>query len=564
MSTTLGQIEVDGKQTLGRILKGKLLAVPRHQRDYSWREEEVRVLYQDFKEAIKSKQQEYFLGSLVTVDDEDGDRVQVVDGQQRLATATILLAAIRDYLLSHSDNRATKVELQYLFSWDVSQKEGDSEPRLTLNTVDREYFEHRVLSRPESVLRNIKPSSESHDRIDAAAQIAAETVSEVAKQDVEDLFEWTDFLEKHARIIWVSAADPSSAFVMFETLNDRGLDLTMADLLKNFLLGKSKPSLIGETEQRWIEMRNTIINAGDEKLVLAFLHHFWISQHGPTRARELYAKIKSAVHNEKQVRALGKELADTSTTYAALLTPNSQFWQDFQPAVGLYANILYVLKAVAVRPLVMAILFRFKKKDAEAALRLLVSSSVRLLITGRAGGGFAEEMYGQTAKQVNNEIISGVKGLQEALVKALPTDLEFQNKFLAATVSQNYLVQYYLQTLETEGSLDVEKVKNPSTDVVTVEHIMPKSLQKWPQISPEIGRAYLRRLGNLALLKKGLNKDSEARPFSEKKQFYQQSEFKLTKMLAELPDKWGPEQIEERQQALSKKAVKAWSLNLNL
>ena len=212
----------------------------------------------------------------------------------------------------------------------------------------------------------------------------------------------------------------------------------------------------------------------------------------------------------------------------------------------------------------MAILFRFKKKDAEAALRLLVSSSVRLLITGRAGGGFAEEMYGQTAKQVNNEIISGVKGLQEALVKALPTDLEFQNKFLAATVSQNYLVQYYLQTLETEGSLDVEKVKNPSTDVVTVEHIMPKSLQKWPQISPEIGRAYLRRLGNLALLKKGLNKDSEARPFSEKKQFYQQSEFKLTKMLAELPDKWGPEQIEERQQALSKKAVKAWSLNLNL
>lgn len=84
--------------TIGHVLRNQMLAVPINQRAYAWKETHVTDLYQDMQGAIANGEQEYFLGSIVVPQTTNG-RPQVVDGQQRLATSVILLAAIRDYFV---------------------------------------------------------------------------------------------------------------------------------------------------------------------------------------------------------------------------------------------------------------------------------------------------------------------------------------------------------------------------------------------------------------------------------------------------------------------------------
>src|SRR5438552_11545356 len=90
------------REAIGHALSDKNLTVPVNQRSYAWEDEHVLDLFQDLANAIAADEREYFLGSIVVTKKDDGPS-EVADGQQRLATATILLAAIRDYLLSTRD-----------------------------------------------------------------------------------------------------------------------------------------------------------------------------------------------------------------------------------------------------------------------------------------------------------------------------------------------------------------------------------------------------------------------------------------------------------------------------
>jgi len=557
--STIGQIEIEGKETLGHALKDKRLAVPSRQRSYKWEEQQVDDLLRDFGDAIASNQGEYFLGSIVAVSNETTGRPEVVDGQQRLATTTILLAAIRDYFFSHGDpDRGTNIELMYLMSRNIETNE--PEPRLILNDFDKEYFEARILSRPGDAARDIKPTRESHERLSDAATICATQVEKLVKKDpaLKLLFDWIDFVETKARVIWVTIQDASNAYVMFETLNDRGLELSMADLLKNYLLGRGGEDLLPETERRWMSMATTIENAGNEQLVLTYLRHAWISLHGPVRGRDVYSAIKSEVHKKAEVRALAKELAEQANSYAAILSSDHQFWDKYPDECKVYVDELRVLRVAQVRPLILAVLRRFQPKDVARALRLFVSTSVRFLIVGGGGAGVMEQTYGGKATDVTNGTIKSPKTLREALIPAVPGDLEFEEEFATARVSLSYLARYYLRALEPSESGD-EWIPNPAPGAVNLEHIMPESLKKWSQIQADVGRAYLRRIGNLAVLKKPLNADAGDGPFKDKKKFYEKSKYELTKTLKEYAD-WGPDQIEERQRKLAKLAVKRWSL----
>src|SRR5947209_828471 len=96
MTDTGGQIHFD-QVGIGSVLKQYLLAVPPNQREYSWTRKEVTTLLQDFGRAISEETAEYFLGTIVTIP-RGIDLLEVVDGQQRLATTAILLSQIRNYL----------------------------------------------------------------------------------------------------------------------------------------------------------------------------------------------------------------------------------------------------------------------------------------------------------------------------------------------------------------------------------------------------------------------------------------------------------------------------------
>ncbi len=118
MPTSLERIEID-KETVGHALFEGRLVVPKNQRSYAWEEEHVSDLYKDLAGVISDGDPEYFLGSIVVVRTAD-NRLEVNDGQQRLATSAILLAAIRDYFHRAGDQRtASLIEERYLFETDI-------------------------------------------------------------------------------------------------------------------------------------------------------------------------------------------------------------------------------------------------------------------------------------------------------------------------------------------------------------------------------------------------------------------------------------------------------------
>jgi hypothetical protein len=249
----LGSIHID-LQAIAAALKDRRLAVPVYQRSYTWQDDNVRDLLQDITTSLDEAEPEYFLGSIVAADGSTG-RQEIVDGQQRLATTTILIAAIRDYLLATTDlDTALDIERDFLVQTDLRTRE--LHPRLQLNDFDNDFFLKRVLSRPGSPDRSTPPLRDSHRRIAAAANIAAQHIAALAQASsrprdrILDLFQ---FIQERAKVIWVAVPDHANAFVIFETLNDRGLDLAISDLLKNYLFLMAEDRLT-EVQQSWTSM----------------------------------------------------------------------------------------------------------------------------------------------------------------------------------------------------------------------------------------------------------------------------------------------------------------------
>src|SRR5262249_43486503 len=155
---------------------------------------------------------------------------------------------IRDFfILDKKDpERAAIIEQEYLFKKDLKTRE--LLPKLQLSETDHDFFLKRVLRPPAPNRDKVKPTRESHKRLLEAQQIARQYLLDITKNinnPEERLFDRITYLASKTRVIWVQVPDHQNAFTIFETLNDRGLDLAITDLLKNYLFHKAQDR-IGE------------------------------------------------------------------------------------------------------------------------------------------------------------------------------------------------------------------------------------------------------------------------------------------------------------------------------
>ena len=131
---------------IGQILAQNRLVVPLNQREYAWEKDHVKELFQDFSNALATGKGGYFLGTIVLTKG-SGDNPEVSDGQQRLATTSILIAAIRDYFAEHNDpKRAGAIADEFLRT--VDRKTTDTVSKLRLNVDDQEFFRKAIISDP--------------------------------------------------------------------------------------------------------------------------------------------------------------------------------------------------------------------------------------------------------------------------------------------------------------------------------------------------------------------------------------------------------------------------------
>jgi hypothetical protein len=553
---------------LGDLLRRGLLTVPPNQRSYAWKDKHVRELLQDLNEAITNDDPDYFLGTIVLVMKSDGVP-SIADGQQRIATTSMILARMRDLQLELKRKpRAQVIENTYLREIDIDSEEHI--PKLHLNVEDHEFYSTVVLQVQEPAAWTDTSAPEktlSNERLKLASNQIGTFLLDLIKtqkpeQQSDYLNKWLKFIKEKASVVVVTAPDEVGAYRMFETLNDRGLKASQADILKNFLFSKATKRL-EEAQMLWSVITGAIESLGDPdgSRLVTFIRHFWIVGHGPTKERELAANIKAEINNESKALTFLKEMADAVPTYVALWSSSHTVWAKHRSGTrNAVDTIAHHLQIEQIRPLMFAVALRLPVAEVEKAFRLFVSWSVRFLIFG-GRGGMLDTQYSLRAKEVGQGTIATAAALRSAMARYIPTDAEFETAFATARVSRARLARYYLRAIENELS-DADQpefVPNEDVESVNLEHVMPLTPGDEWGVSDDEAEAVQKLIGNLALMQAGTNSEEGNASFSSKKKAYSKSAFKTTKMIADAP-KWDAEAIRNRQARLAKDALKAWPL----
>lgn len=555
---------------IGDLLREGRLAVPANQRSYAWEDRHVQDLLQDLAEAITNDDDEYFLGTIVLIEPANSIP-SIADGQQRIATATVLLARIRDRL--HAIRRAAaagRVDSDYLRSIDMETEEKLA--RLTLNLEDNEYFRGFILSSPvdddfDKKARSAQAIRPSNKRLCRASELIDEFLDALLQtvrheNQPATLARWVKFLEGKTTVVVVRVSDEIGAYRIFETLNDRGLRASQADILKNYFFSKSGTRL-AEAQAMW----NTISAAvealgGDENdRLVTYLRHFWVTTHGPTKDRELAAQIKDEITGETKTLQFLSDASAAVQDYVALWLSRHPKWASYPVSTRHSVETMAShLRVQQIRPLMFAVSRFFTPIEADKAFRLFVSWSVRFLIYG-GRGGMLDTQYSLRAKDVGTKRIKTARDLREAMKDYVPTDKEFEEAFASARVSRAHFARYYLRALDKTIKDDPhpEYVANEEAEDISLEHVLPMNPAAEWNIDDDAAQAAQRLLGNMVLLRVNQNVDLGNSTFKEKKKVFAQSGYSITNQVADYAE-WTMDEIRGRQNKMAKIATKTWSL----
>lgn len=556
--------------TIGKLLKAERLSVPINQRPYKWEDLHIRNLLQDFDEAISNDDKDYFLGTLVLVR-QGRDQPSIQDGQQRLATTSILIARIRDSL--HGVSRtgsAQSVDTDFIRS--VDRETEGMVPRLTLSDQDNDYFVRSILVSPNDPADSSRPVArvQSNIRLQTASKIISDFLNDKLKPMRQEaqaqlLLRWIKFIESSASVVVVTASDEVNAYRIFETLNDRGLKASQADILKNYFFSKSAKRL-SEAQSMWTAISTNIETLGDDddSQLITYIRHLWVTTHGPTKERELAAQIKQEITGESKTIQFLSDGSSHVQDYLGLSNSKHSKWAEYKASVRQNVEtIADHLQVEQIRPLMFAVAMHFDPIEAEKAFRLFVSWSVRFLIFG-GRGGMLDQQYSIRAKEVGRKEKTKARELREAMAPYVPTDTEFQEAFATARVSRQHLARYYLRALEKSVTNDPhpEYVANEDVSDISLEHILPLQYSSHWGIDPETAATAQKLLGNMVLLRTSQNRDIGNAAFDKKREILQSSGYYTTKEVGSC-ETWGMEEIRERQRRLAELAVKTWTLKFD-
>ncbi len=270
-----------------------------------------------------------------------------------------------------------------------------------MNTDDRDFYDRRIVQSDTTMAPNKLSQQLLLDAYEYFVDRLDEFVRENGTAWRDKLSEFVDWLTSDVQIVAIDVATEADAFLIFETLNDRGADLTIADLLKNFLFSQAGPRL-DEVRDNWIA---TLTNLGIGKVgnqrFTSFARNLLSSKYGLVREREVYSRLKNIVNGPASAVTFTQELKDASRIYYAILTADAEFWGDHSAAAGSAAEVLAELNLERYRPL-LRLLSTFSDHEISRFVPAMVSWSVRMLCAGTLGGGVAESAFCDAARDIRS------------------------------------------------------------------------------------------------------------------------------------------------------------------
>lgn len=542
--------ELDG---IGHILRDQWLGVPRYQRSYAWDLEEVSLFWEDLN---GSRRSDYFVGTIVLAPGPDS-RMEIIDGQQRLATTALLMAAIRDHFASKGDKRAQTIEKRYLAS--ESLQTGEPEPRLWLAEADDQFFRQEVVfGKSGGGSANTASSKRLAEAYGYLRGVVREQALEAGDDWDRHLLDWVTFLDERLRVILVRVGSDADAFVIFETLNDRGLELNISDLLKNYLYGRSRDRL-DEANALWSEARSALEVDNQDEAFSSFIRHYWSSRSGATREKELYRSLRGRIVKSDDAIEFLSQLEKAAPLYSALLNARHDVWATQR--LEREASTLLRLGVQQNRPLLLAALEVLPQEEIRALMIALVGWTVRGLVVGGIGGGTSERYYADAATSIRSGQLTDTAQLRTGLDQIIPGDAEFQQQFGLARVRNLRLTGYYLRAIEHQmsGDPDPALVSDAEEDEVFVLKILParSNSADWPGFVQDEIASLSYRLGNAVLLEPDLAAGFGDAGWQGKRNIMKESRYLSTRSASESTE-WTPAVLDQRQGSFADAALRLW------
>jgi O6-methylguanine-DNA--protein-cysteine methyltransferase len=550
---------------LEELLAGqKQYQVPLYQRTYSWKKAQLAQLWDDVvqlaEDRVAHTDATHFMGSLVLAPSPGNgpagiQNYLVVDGQQRLTTLTLLLAAIRDHRAETEspEHRDRINEVYLLIKW------GQGQPlKLVPTQADRPGYEACVKS---------YANADSADPIGSAyAYFRAKLLRLDDPDDALDIERLESAVVRGLALVAVTAEDGDNVHRIFESLNNTGLRLTQADLLRNYLFMRLPTRGEHVYQAIWLPLQERLTS---EELELLF----WIdlvSQDATAKQTDTYSLQQrrfEKLQTEEEVEAEVARLAKVGALLKLVLDPE----QELDPAVRLRLRRLKEWDTSTAIPVQVALLGQREGGQATSsqvadALLCLESFFVRRIVAGRA------------TKGDNRVLLRAVGALRDdedvaySLRKYLSTGRKFwatNDEVRLATRS----VPFYWQGRARQKKLilqwlDESFASKEQIDLsnCTIEHVAPQTMtDAWEEAyAIELGSATevkakyaetIHLIGNLTLTP--YNPELSNYDFATKREQYRVSGLRLNQQIAER-DAWGPDEILARCDDLAELIVSLW------
>ena len=547
------------------IGNGRRYSVPLYQRDYSWGIDQWEDLWNDILALHEERSERHYMGALVV--EEQGDRsLLVIDGQQRLATLSVLAITVIDRVVQLADEEITPEENRERA--DILRKDfvGLTDPsslvrssKLTLNANDNGFYQDTIvqgrdargvarLSRSNKALEEARAFFRSRLREQGFSSSGAELATFLSETIARGLF-----------FIFITVGDGANAYTIFETLNARGLELTTTDLLKNYLFSQMTPGpALESVQRRW----TSLVAQTSQERFPEFLRYHFLVQERKVRKEELFKRVRERVRGPGQALDLLDDLDPRAEVFAALGDPNHPYWEG----QGTSRSAVEELKLFGTRqmtPLVFAVAAKLDAATLGSVLRMLSVLSFRYSVVGGLNTNDLEPAYHDAAAAVMKGSATNLRTIFATLNRIYVPDSTFFADFSnwEVTPARRRLAKYVLTRLESETE---GRPLDPNTEPGTIEHILPENPDAtWEaMISPSEWDRAVYRVGNLTLLETTLNRELGNGNYHLKAQAYARSRYLSTREIAEFaPEEWTVAQIEARQRRQAKLAVHIWRVD---
>lgn len=536
---------------------------PDFQRPFEWAEEQFGELWHDIKTAAENSST-HFLGQVILVETNgmDSQTMQIIDGQQRFTSISILVCALRDYYRKRGETGKADQLSGLLEATAIS--DAKKKRRLKLLNHDRDDAQYDEI---------YNSNAEEADGKVAQAYEFFQSKLQSSEEKLVDSVRAT--LLKDVKLIRTETGDINSAYQVFQTENDRGMDLSPIDLAKSMLFeaAAKDPDTNSESiKESWLDIvsrLDRVDNAGARRPVQHILGVSDFECSVQLYPKQFVRVFQDVLRNQLAERGITlAEFVDFLETEADIylqanaavsdeVSNNHSTSLNRQTAAFRYKNSHGGVVAYFIHKQCGS------EQEIIKALELATILNVRLNLSDKTASNKRDPLYQIATKSDQYDILERIKGM---IRRTTPTDNALFEHVANRKFKQNKITELVLLELEREHFSSNHR--SMTVDDFQIEHIAPRkafSDDQYTAWRSKFGhdgdkfKEYRGRLGNLTPLASKQNARAGAKPLESKKPEYRSSEFGLTQKVCDYDD-WGYEQIEARTNELAELVVETWSI----